>query len=169
MEGRLNGLIYRSMGEKLARWTAVGLINRDYSHDIGGSRISETELNRIERDVNIYILFSRERNPNISHITFIITCNSIRNEFERDFCRIESLSKSEISKLYRSLESVQFHSGAMYLIYIYREGNCYLKLTSIDKYTCNTNRNAIITAAEWRVPFSIIFIGARQPRGLRLS
>lgn len=60
MEGRLNGLIYRSMGEKLARWTAVGLINRDYSHDIGGSRISETELNRIERDVNIYILFSRE-------------------------------------------------------------------------------------------------------------
>lgn len=33
----------------------VDLINRDYSHDIGGSRISETELNRIERDVNIYI------------------------------------------------------------------------------------------------------------------
>lgn len=57
MEGRLNGLIYRSMGEKLARWTAVGLINRDYSHDIGGSRISETELNRIERDVNIYIYY----------------------------------------------------------------------------------------------------------------
>lgn len=69
--------------------------------------------------IYIYILFSRERNPNISDIMFIITCNSIRNEFERDFCRIESLSKSEISKLYRSL--VQFHSGATYLIYIYRE------------------------------------------------
>lgn len=118
---------------------------------------------------------------------FIITCNSIRNEFERDFCRIENLSKSEISKtipsrvahcsfyskfrnyIDHSKAISQFHSGATYLIYIYREGNCYLKLTSIDKYTCNTNRNAIITAAEWRVPFSIIFIGARQPRGLRLS
>lgn len=71
--------------------TAVGLINRDYSP---GFTISETELNRTERegDVNIYIyLFIRDIryyfhvNETLIHplpiLCFIIIRNSTRNEF----------------------------------------------------------------------------------------